>query len=204
MYSGIKGLIQEIRAGELSEVAKELFPDLYDLAHNWDRNTDEYNGYLIGKMVGNYGASILTPIGAAKILQMLRAAKAARIASKLAPVGVASTGIGVAEAEGIRIIQRGERVADLVQELARRTYTSGGMEHAIISLQSGERVIVRGGRGGIDFASFIRDLRRVIIHTHPTTTGPSAVDLEMLRQLGQRSSYIYELFGGGLTKFFKP
>jgi hypothetical protein len=86
IYYGIKGLIQEIIAGDLADVAKELFPELYDLAHNWDRNTDEYNGYLIGKMVGNYGASILTPMGAAKILQMLKAAKAAKLASKVAPI----------------------------------------------------------------------------------------------------------------------
>jgi len=43
----------------------------------------------------------------------------------------------------------------------------------------------------------------VIIHTHPSTTGPSHFDFEMLNVLGQRSSYIYELFGGGLIRFSK-
>jgi hypothetical protein len=44
-------------------------------------------------------------------------------------------------------------------------------------------------------------IRRVILHTHPLPTGPSGVDFEMLIQTGQRSSWIYELFGGGLTRF---
>jgi hypothetical protein len=45
------------------------------------------------------------------------------------------------------------------------------------------------------------DLRRVLLHTHPTPTGPSAADFQMLQDTGQRSSWIYELFGGGLSRF---
>jgi hypothetical protein len=98
----------------------------------------------------------------------------------------------------IRTIAKGEKVDDLIRELAQSTYESGGLEHAIISLQGGGRVIVRGETGGIQFGD---DLKRVLLHTHPTTTGPSAADFRMLEQLGQRHSYIYELFGGGLTRF---
>lgn len=75
---------------------------------------------------------------------------------------------------------------------------SGGLEHAIISLKGGGRSIVSGGRGGIEFGP---DLKRVIGHTHPTPTGPSAADFQMLRDTGQRHSYIYELFGGGRSRF---
>ena len=75
---------------------------------------------------------------------------------------------------------------------------SGGLEHAIVSLKDGSRVVVRGGSGGIQFGN---DIRRVIGHTHSTSTGPSGPDFDMLRQLGQRHSYIYELFGGGLSRF---
>ena len=78
---------------------------------------------------------------------------------------------------------------------------AGGAEHAIITLQTGERLIVQGGQAGISFEAFADTLRRIILHTHPTTTGPSAADFAMLEQLGQKSSWIYELFGGGLTKF---
>jgi RHS repeat-associated protein len=120
----------------------------------------------------------------------------------------ADTGITVASSGGgdilpatvVRQIQQGESVSDLIDEVAQLTYESGGQEHAIVSLQSGDRVIVSGGTGGIDFSG-MDDLNRIILHTHPTTTGPSALDFQMLQQTGQQSSWIYELFGGGLTKF---
>jgi hypothetical protein len=98
----------------------------------------------------------------------------------------------------VRTITKGEKVDDLIRELAQSTYESGGLEHAIISLRGGCRVIVRGGSGGMHFCD---DVKRVLLHTHPTTTGPSHLDLTMLEQLGQRHSYIYELFGGGLSRF---
>ena len=98
----------------------------------------------------------------------------------------------------VRTIQQGEKVAALEAELAQLTYTSGGLEHAIVSLKIGERVIVSGGSGGIQFGD---DLRRVLMHTHPTPTGPSAVDFRMLQQPGQQHSYICEFLGGGRTRF---
>ncbi len=42
----------------------------------------------------------------------------------------------------------------------------------------------------------------VVVHTHLQTTGPSAADVSAIGRLGQKSSWIYEFFGGGLTKFF--
>jgi hypothetical protein len=98
----------------------------------------------------------------------------------------------------VRTITKGEKVDDLIRELAQSTYESEGLEHAIISLKGGGRAIVRGGSGGIQFGD---DLKRVLLHTHPVTTGPSAADFRMLEQLGQRHSYIYELFGGSLSRF---
>lgn len=56
------------------------------------------------------------------------------------------------------------------------------------------------GVGGINFGSF--GVKRVILHTHLSPTGPSALDFQMLKQTKQASSYVYELFGGGLTKFY--
>jgi RHS repeat-associated protein len=113
-------------------------------------------------------------------------------------VRVASSGQGILPAQTVREIAHGEKVQDLIQEIAERTYTSGGLEHAIISLNTGPRVIVVGGRGGITLPD---DVRHVFIHTHPSPTGPSDLDFEMLERLGQQHSYIYELFGGGLTRF---
>jgi hypothetical protein len=127
----------------------------------------------------------------------LAQAGAAR-SSGLMSATVASSGENILPASFVRRIQHGENIVDLEAELALRTYSSGGLEHAIISLQSGGRVVVSGGTGGIQFGS---DLRRVLMHTHPSTTGPSAADFQMLQQTGQQHSYIYELFGGGRTRF---
>lgn len=118
--------------------------------------------------------------------------------SYVAKTAVHSTGQHVLPATTVRTIGKGESIASLQAELAELTYKSGGLEHAVISLQNGTRTIVSGGRGGIEFGS---DLRRVIGHTHPTPTGPSAADFQMLRDTGQRHSYIYELFGGGRSCF---
>jgi hypothetical protein len=71
----------------------------------------------------------------------------------------ADTGITVASSGGgdilpatvVRQIQQGEKVSNLIDEVAQLTYESGGQEHAIVSLQSGDRVIVSGGTGGINF-----------------------------------------------------
>lgn len=98
----------------------------------------------------------------------------------------------------VRQILKHEKVNDLINEVKQLTYESGGLEHAIVSLTGGGRVIMRGGPGGMEFGS---EIRRVLLHTHPTTTGPSSLDFLMLKQLRQRHSYIYELFGGGLTRF---
>lgn len=115
---------------------------------------------------------------------------------------VGSTGAGSVPATLVREIQHGERVANLVQEAAQLTYESGGLEHAIISTRSGQRLLLKGGAGGMSFENFA--VRRVLLHTHPSPTGPSNVDFLMLQQTGQRSSWIYELFGGGLTRFRSP
>jgi len=122
----------------------------------------------------------------------------ARFGRTAGRVTVGSTGENILPAETVRQIGRGERVNNLIHEVAELTYTSGGREHAIISLPDGRRLIVRGGEGGMTFPD---GLRRVILHTHPRPTGPSPLDFQMLELTGQRSSWIYELFGGGLTKF---
>jgi hypothetical protein len=134
-------------------------------------------------------------------VRAIRTAVAARNAgaATAAEVRVAS-GLGgeILPASIVRPIGRGEKVDGLIRELAEATYESGGLEHAIVSLKDGSRVIVRGGSGGIALGG---DVRRVIIHAHPRTTGPPPADFDMLRKLGQPHSYIYELFGGGLSRF---
>jgi hypothetical protein len=147
---------------------------------------------------GQYGHEMgpAVPVGVSSVAAAVPRI-ASRFAGRLLPA-VASTGGELLPATTVRVIQHGENVAGLQAEVAQLTYVSGGLEHAIISLQSGARLIVSGGSGGIQFGS---DLRRVIMHTHSSSTGPSAIDFLMLEQTGQRHSYIYELFGGGRTRF---
>lgn len=126
----------------------------------------------------------------------------ATLAAEGGAIRVASGGGPSASATLVREIQHGESVASIIDEAARLTYESGGLEHAVISTQSGQRLLLQGGPGGMTFEGFA--VRRVLGHTHPVPTGPSGTDFGMLQQTGQRSSWIYELFGGGLTRFRRP
>jgi hypothetical protein len=118
--------------------------------------------------------------------------------------GLAS-GLGEASEAGqvVRTIEHGEKVADLVEEVAVLARTSGSA-HAVVSLANGERVIVAGGEHGIDLAGM--SVRRVIGHTHPVGAPPglSAQDIGYMSQAGQSGSYLLELREGGawlLSKF---
>jgi RHS repeat-associated protein len=106
-------------------------------------------------------------------------------------------------AQVVRVIAKGEKLEALMNELKVLTFESGGSEHAIVTLKNGTRLIVRGGENGFTVAynAFGSKLRRIIVHTHYRTTGPSPEDFQTLRDLKQKYSWIYEFFGGGLTKF---
>lgn len=119
----------------------------------------------------------------------------------LAPGADASVGTGglrIDDGSIVREIAHGEKIDDLISEVAGRTYELS-REQAIVSLNNGTRVIIEGGEEGIRLGAF--DIRRVLLHTHPYTTGPSLADRAMLGAYGQRSSWVYELFGGGLSRF---
>jgi hypothetical protein len=113
---------------------------------------------------------------------------------------VASSGQGVRQAVIVRPIKRGEKMTDLLGELMARTWDTE-LEHGIITLKNGQRYMVSGGPGGINFDPFENDLRRVVVHTHSKPGGISDHDHRMLEKLGQKNSYIYEMFGAGITKF---
>lgn len=123
-----------------------------------------------------------------------------------------SSSVGHEEARIIRIVQRGEKLRDLIGEIKALTFANG--EHAIVKLAAGEylsengllilsqpaRAIVSGGERGIDFLR--GQLIRLYLHSHPYSlpaTGPSIDDLTALRALGQVSSWLLER--GQLLKF---
>lgn len=127
--------------------------------------------------------------------------------AEAADAAAASNGVRVASGMGggaepatvVRVIQRGEKIADIIEEAKTLTYTTGN-EHALVTLTTGERVLVSGGETGIDLSDL--PIRRILGHTHPyqfAPTGPSAADFSALEQLGQRSSYLLE--HGELSRF---
>ena len=111
-----------------------------------------------------------------------------------------------------------EDLAELVNEAKYRAWSSGA-EHAVLTLETGERPMVMCGRDGIRFdveevgddqfvmAEFERRRLRVIRiewHTHPRVTGPSDGDREAIVILKQAESRIYEMGGDPDGTSFGP
>src|SRR5919197_5690214 len=97
----------------------------------------------------------------------------------------------------VRRIQRGEKVKVLVEEMKALAWVNG-VEYAVVRLATGDRVVVSGGQGGIEFLLNQEEtevfmtlegsqvqIKRVYFHTHPRVTGPSEGDLKVLRILRQ-------------------
>ncbi len=77
IYEGAKALIAHLANFEWDDATKQLFPELYQLATQWSTLSDHDKGYLIGKVLGQYGSAALTTYGIIKIVKRLKAAKAA-------------------------------------------------------------------------------------------------------------------------------
>lgn len=123
--------------------------------------------------------------------------------SVIAAEGISvSAGNGVQRAAGslVRSVGGHESPDALFSEMNQLTYETGN-EHALVRLNSGEFQIHSGGAAGIDLSS---DIDQVIAHTDPygvNALGPSADDVAMLGQLGQRFSILLE---HGQTILFGP
>ncbi|MBW3539026.1 MAG: hypothetical protein KY476_02035 [Planctomycetes bacterium] len=102
--------------------------------------------------------------------------------------------------EIVRLIDREERVVDIIEEVKRLTFVTN-REYAIVRLKDGTRAIVTGEADSIDLP--IGLTVRLFGHSHPyslpATGFASDEDREALRILGQRTSYILER--GVLFKF---
>lgn len=117
--------------------------------------------------------------------------------------------MAVRPAQFVRWVGSDEDPDELLNEAKALTWVSEA-EHLLFKTETGERVMVRGGRDGIVFEiggeGTARTLRmtiegrvvrivRIDWHTHPRVTGPSDGDLEALTTLEQDESLIYELGG---------
>lgn len=105
----------------------------------------------------------------------------------------------------VREVDSAEPLAEVVNEAKAMTWTHR-CEHALVRVDEGQLLLVRGGADGLEFereadAVFLTlegKRRRVTLlawHTHPRPTGPSDHDRAFLRALGQAESLIYEMFG---------
>jgi hypothetical protein len=121
-------------------------------------------------------------------------------------------------AEFVRTISRGERVADIVDEAKYRAWRDEA-EHLVLKLSTGERLMVKGGRDGVNFVRRVQAgsetlhmrfsgrlvrVVRIFGHTHPRVTGPSDGDLRALAILGQKRSYIFEIGGDSHGTLIRP
>jgi RHS repeat-associated protein len=123
----------------------------------------------------------------------------AKLARRAAKVGVrVASGVGESAPMIItRIIKRGEKLDDIISEGKALTWTTGN-EHALVTLANGQRAIVSGGPGGIDFAE--GQITRIWGHTHPDMSLPSKHDVRAIRQLGNSQQTVFTIVGGKVTK----
>jgi hypothetical protein len=117
-------------------------------------------------------------------------------------------------AKFIRDVDPNESVDEVINEAKAFTWTHH-CEHALLRLELGRLVLVRGGADGIEFKEkpdgvYVTideiDCRVTGLawHTHPRPTGPSDHDRAFLEKLPQGSSMIYELFGDHEGTRFSP
>jgi RHS repeat-associated protein len=110
-------------------------------------------------------------------------------------------GAEAAEMELLRVINPGEKLADIVNDAKAFSFQTGN-EHALVTLANGQRALVSGGEGGIRFGE--GQIKRLFGHTHGyhyPAGGASAADRAAIQALGQRSSWVLE--HGKLFKFGK-
>ena len=126
------------------------------------------------------------------------AAKISRLSLRqpgLTNLVIRSGGPDVRSMKVVREIKRGERISDLINEAKALTW-SNGLEHALVKLTDGQRVLVSGGADGVRFAR--GKIKRIYGHTHPTSAPPSRADVVATRVLGQTRQDVYH--GGEMTR----
>ena len=167
--------------------------------------------YVGGVVIGTAQGFVEGGIGAVGAVRAVRAAGGIRRAVSAVSAARAITianGVGrdIRPLTVIRLLSKGEKVDEVINEAKSLTY-QGDVEHAVISYKNGTRALVSGGRDGIGIsAKQLGSISRIIGHTHPYSlhgTGrPSAADVNALKVLNQKGSYLFEQ--GVRTKFYRP
>jgi RHS repeat-associated protein len=97
-----------------------------------------------------------------------------------------------------KILPQGSKIADIINDVKGMTWATGN-EHAVVRLANGQKAIVSGGSGGIQFQ--IGQIKTLFGHTHPTFAPPSLADYNALKILGQSKQYVIH---GGETTLIRP
>jgi len=109
-------------------------------------------------------------------------------------------------AQFVRFVLPDESWEELLDEARSETWTRR-CKMAVIRLMDGRRVMVRGGRDGIEFALDATgrimveasgesvQVAELVWHTHLRVTGPSDWDRQVLDMLDQEASVVIEING---------
>ena len=109
IYSSINELAKLAKSGEWKDISQTLAPEVYQLVTNWDNLSPSERGELSGYAFGKYGADIIIPGAAGKLIA--RGAKTSRILME------ARLGLEAAETALIMETTAGTKVALIAEDL---------------------------------------------------------------------------------------
>ncbi|MEM9111658.1 MAG: hypothetical protein AAGC72_16780 [Planctomycetota bacterium] len=172
-------------------------------------------------------AAATAPVGTVTVKTLTWTYRGGRAALNMARAGddVAGTGLtslrsgidgsNTAIARYVDDVPAGQNIDDLINDMKGQTWVKDA-EHALVTLTCGRRVIVSGGRDGIDFITDdsgklfvqvgdeLQEVKRIMGHTHPSPTGPSQDDFDTMKALGQQRTYISEVGAEAVQRVNSP
>lgn len=146
---------------------------------------EDHETYQVGSRTGTATAIAAVPLTAGSGIFNLAVSKSAKVILASGKVGGEKLPMSL-----VRIIGKGEKVDDIINEAKGLTWTSK-QEHALVTLADGRRALVSGGEGGITFQR--GQIKRVFGHTHPDGSLPSADDALSLQILGNSQQRVFPM-----------
>jgi RHS repeat-associated protein len=133
IIEGITNLIGALVELRWDAAARQAFPDLYRLVSEWSSVGAYDKGYLAGRVVGQYGAAVLTGMGVSRILGMVR--RAVGGAASAAEAAGAAVGAEAEAASGgagpVAVGQQGLQAAGITQNTTRIPSLTGTAAYRI-------------------------------------------------------------------------
>jgi hypothetical protein len=182
------------------ERAGEAIGRAADFVGNWSSMSETERSYYIGYGIGNATGNALIGAATAGVGGTLASGTGrllGAIGRGASNVAVDALQLGSGLGPDVRLMKILRELPpggaqNIVNEMKALTFGTG-LEHGVLRLRDGRRVLVSGGADGISFSP--TEVKRVLIHTHPfgrNTAGPSCSDLDSLSRLGQRRSFVID------------